>query len=138
MVVSAGQSALSCLFFGVIAAEGIYSAGSPMNTPSDLARQLRDGPGKAIVCSKDALESTLQAAKEAGLSKRQVLVLESYPEIKLYSADGTVSCDFRHKLDWRVITNSDELQNSKICILYSSGTTGLPKGTHATTLRALI
>lgn len=128
MVVSSGQSALACLFHGVVAADGIYSAGSPMNTPSDLARQLRDGPGKILICSKDALESSVLAAKEAGLSERQVLVLESHPEIKLYSADGTVACDFRNKLDWRVITNSHELENSTICILYSSGTTGLPKG----------
>ncbi|TQV98408.1 4-coumarate-CoA ligase 2a [Cordyceps javanica] len=128
MVVSSGQSALPCLFSGVIAAGGIYSAGSPMNTPSDLARQLRDGPGKVIVCSRDAIESTVEAASQAGLSKRHVLVLESHPEIKLYSADGGVACDFRGKLDWKVITDPDELARSKICILYSSGTTGLPKG----------
>ncbi|KAJ6781466.1 hypothetical protein PWT90_02670 [Aphanocladium album] len=128
MVVSSGQSALPCLFYGVIAAEGIYSAGSPMNTASDLARQLKDGPGKVIVCSKDAVESTVQAAAQAGLSKRHVLILESSPEIRLYSADGTVACDFRHQLDWRVITDANELEHSKICILYSSGTTGLPKG----------
>ncbi|KAM3500180.1 hypothetical protein MY10362_006638 [Beauveria mimosiformis] len=128
MVVSSGQSALPCLFYGVIAAGGIYSAGSPMNTPSELARQIRDGPGKVVVCSKDALESTVKAATEAGLSKRHVLVLESHPDIKLYSADGAVACDFRGKLDWRVIKDARELEKSKICILYSSGTTGLPKG----------
>ncbi|KAM3540058.1 hypothetical protein ARSEF1564_007026 [Beauveria bassiana] len=130
MVVSSGQSALPCLFYGVIAAGGIYSAGSPMNTPSELARQIRDGPGKVVVCSKDdaALESTVKAATEAGLSKRHVLVLESHPDIKLYSADGAVTCDFRGKLDWRVIKDPRELEKSKICILYSSGTTGLPKG----------
>ncbi|KAK8147010.1 hypothetical protein G3M48_002261 [Beauveria asiatica] len=128
MVVSSGQSALPCLFYGVIAAGGIYSAGSPMNTPSELARQIRDGPGKVVVCSKDAVESTVKAAIEAGLSKRHVLVLESHPDIKLYSADGAVACDFRGKLDWRVIKDARELEKSKICILYSSGTTGLPKG----------
>ncbi|KAM3442805.1 hypothetical protein MY4824_000946 [Beauveria thailandica] len=128
MVVSSGQSALPCLFYGVIAAGGIYSAGSPMNTPSELARQIRDGPGKVVVCSKDAVESTVKAAIEAGLSKRHVLVLESHPDIKLYSADGAAACDFRGKLDWRVIKDARELEKSKICILYSSGTTGLPKG----------
>ncbi len=128
MVVSSGQSALPCLFYGVIAAGGIYSAGSPMNTPSDLARQLRDGPGKVLVCSKDAVEGAVKAAEEAGLSQRHVLVLESHPEIKLYSVDGAVACDFRGKLDWRVVTDPEELEKSKICILYSSGTTGLPKG----------
>lgn len=128
VVVSDGQYALPCLFYGVIAADGVYSAASPMNTASDLARQLRDGPGKVIVCSKDSLTAALNAAELAGLSKRHVLILESTPEIKLYSADGATACDFRHKLGWRVITSMHELENSRICILYSSGTTGLPKG----------
>ncbi|ATY64877.1 4-coumarate-ligase 2a [Cordyceps militaris] len=128
MVVSSGQSALPCLFYGVIAAGGVYSAGSPMNTPSDLARQLRDGPGRVIVCSPDAVDGAVRAAAEAGLSKRHVLVLESHPDIKLYSADGAVACDFAGSLDWQVVTDSEELARRTICILYSSGTTGLPKG----------
>jgi long-subunit acyl-CoA synthetase (AMP-forming) len=32
------------------------------------------------------------------------------------------------KLEWERITNKDELENSLICLLYSSGTTGIPKG----------
>lgn len=128
VTISTGQSALACVFLGVIAAEGIYSAASPAATPADLTRQVKDGPGHVIICSKDRKELAQAAAQQAGLNPSRVLVLESYPNVRLYSADGSTECDFKHKLQWRKITNSEELENSKICLLYSSGTTGLPKG----------
>lgn len=125
---SAGQSALPCLFYGVIGADGVYSAASGSGTPKDLARQIRDGPGKVLVCSKELVKLALEAAKDVGLPQRDVLVLESYPEVRLASVDGSVVCDFKKELSWRRITDQKELEQSKICILYSSGTTGLPKG----------
>ncbi len=33
------------------------------------------------------------------------------------------------KLDWPRITDSQELEDSLVVLIYSSGTTGLPKGT---------
>jgi 4-coumarate--CoA ligase len=128
VTISTGQSALACVFLGVVAVEGLYSAASPAATPNDLARQIKDGPGQVIVCSKDREDVALAAAKQAGLSPDRVLILESYPNIKLYSSDGSVRCQFKEQLPWRKITDLHELENSKICLLYSSGTTGLPKG----------
>jgi 4-coumarate--CoA ligase len=128
VAVSSGQSALPCLFYGVVAADGIYSAASSTSTAADLARQVRDGPGRLLVCSRDVAQLASDAARDAGLPLSRVLVLESHPVLRLESVDGRFKCDFRGELDWRVITDSRELEKSKICILYSSGTTGLPKG----------
>lgn len=128
VTISTGQSALGCIFYAVLAADGIYSAASPSSTVSDLTRQIKDGPGRIVVCSEDVKNVALSAARNAGLPAKNVLVLKSYPEIQLVSADGTVACDFKGSLDWRRITDPKELEESKVCIMYSSGTTGLPKG----------
>ncbi|KAL6837277.1 hypothetical protein V8C40DRAFT_7228 [Trichoderma camerunense] len=128
VTISTGQSALGCIFYAVLAADGIYSAASPSSTVSDLTRQIKDGPGRIVVCSEDLKAVALSAARNAGLPAKNVLVLKSYPEIQLVSADGTAACDFKGSLDWRRITDPKELEESKVCIMYSSGTTGLPKG----------
>lgn len=129
VAVSTGQSALACLFYGVVAAGGVYSAASSASTPADLARQIKDGPGRVLVCSRDLSKLAQSAAELAGLPKRNIVVLESQFDIRLASADGALQCDFTSGLDWERITDPDELENSRVCILYSSGTTGLPKGT---------
>lgn len=129
VTVSTGQSALACLFYSVVATGAVYSAASHAATVQDLARQIRDGPGQLLVCSADLKELATKAAAEAGLDKGRVLVLESYPEVKLYSAaDESIACDFKGELGWKKITDPKKLDKSVVCILYSSGTTGLPKG----------
>ncbi|KAG9966462.1 acetyl-CoA synthetase-like protein, partial [Aureobasidium melanogenum] len=128
VVISTGQHVLPCVFFGVIAAEGVYSAASPTATVEELVRQVRDGDAKVIVCSTDVKHLAKAAAESVGLPERNVIMLESTPEITLESIDGSVRCDFDQELDWRPITSPQELEMSKICMLYSSGTTGLPKG----------
>ncbi|KAJ7901856.1 hypothetical protein B0H14DRAFT_3422540 [Mycena olivaceomarginata] len=44
------------------------------------------------------------------------------------SSDSAKSVIGEFELDWERITNKEELENSLICLLYSSGTTGAPKG----------
>lgn len=128
VTVSTGQRALAAVVYGVLAAEGIYSAASPAATASDLKRQALDGPGKIFVCSADVKNVVAEAAQAAGMPRRNVLVLESWPEVKLSSIDGDAVCGFDKTLDWKPITDPETLANQTACILYSSGTTGLPKG----------
>lgn len=129
VTLSTGQSCLACLFLGVVAAGGVYSAASPAATAEELARQIRDGAAKVIICSSDVRQLAVAAAEIAGISTRNILILGSSPAPRLESLDGSIQCKFdSHQLAWRVITSPRELAESRICILYSSGTTGLPKG----------
>jgi 4-coumarate--CoA ligase len=128
ITLSTGQSCLPCLFFGVVATDGIYSAASPAATADELAGQIRDGAAKVLICSADVSPLALAAAQLTGFSRENILILESRPSPKLDNFDGSVRCNFDNQLAWRVITEAKELEKSQICILYSSGTTGFPKG----------
>ena len=131
VVISSGQVLLPCLFHGVICAGGVYSAASASFTAPELARQIKQGEAKLVICSRDAEPVARQAAKECGVPMDRVLVLESDGGArKLQTLEGNRPnlMDERRELNWQRITDPKELENSLICLLYSSGTTGAPKG----------
>jgi long-subunit acyl-CoA synthetase (AMP-forming) len=81
-----------------------------------------------VVCSHDTKDVAVAAARECGVPLHRVLCLASSPTWSLTSIDENQNCISKEKLDWKRITNKEELENSLICLLYSSGTTGPPKG----------
>ncbi|KAL1869623.1 hypothetical protein Daus18300_005478 [Diaporthe australafricana] len=114
-------------FLGVVAAGGVYTTASPASTPAALAMLVRDtGPARLLVCRADNRDMAVSAAEQAGIPFSHVLILESYPEVSLQSADGSVRCDFTSQgdvLSLRTITDPGELARTSICLIYSSGTT---------------
>lgn len=128
--ISSGQILLPIVFFGVIAASGVYSAASSAFTPPELSRQVRQGSSNLIFCSEDAKDVAIKSAKECGVPLSRVLVMNSRKgEWGFRSVEGGQSClGGKGMLDWERITDRQKLENSLICLLYSSGTTGVPKG----------
>ena len=54
-------------------------------------------------------------------------------ELRVIGKDGRLGrnlIDGNDKLPWQKITYPYELENSLVILIYSSGTTGLPKGIH--------
>jgi 4-coumarate--CoA ligase len=127
-LISTGHFLLPLLFYGTVAAEGVFSSTSPAATPEELAYQLK-ATGAKIVFATDATKGTaIAAAKKVGLPVSRVLVYRGEKEIQLFeAASGAVIPISNQEMQWRRITNKHELENSTICLLFSSGTTGLPK-----------
>ncbi|OBT58401.1 hypothetical protein VE04_00778 [Pseudogymnoascus sp. 24MN13] len=126
--ISSGQPLLPVFFYGVVAAGGVYSAASSSFTTPELARQITQGGSNLLVCSPDTQDVAVAAAKQCGIPLNRVLCLKSSPEWGLMSLGNNQNCISNEKLDWKRITNKEELENSLVCLLYSSGTTGPPKG----------
>lgn len=128
-VISHGQILAPAVLYAIIAAGGVYSAASPSSTVSDLARQIKIGKSNLIICGRDHIKVASDAAKECGLPLSNVLCLDSTKGAwKLESLQGNVNALSRQKLKWRKIFDPKLLKESLIVILWSSGTTGLPKG----------
>lgn len=125
---SYGSIMIPTAFFGVIAAGGVYSAASPSSTVSELARQISIGKSNLVICSEEHINVAKEAAKQCNVPLDRVLVLSSSPDRKLESLGSGVSAISSNRLPWTTITDRTALKSSLITILWSSGTTGLPKG----------
>ena len=128
-VISYGQILVPAALYGVIAAGGVYSAASPSSTLAELVRQIEIGKSKWIICGSEHWGLAAKAAEKCGLPTRNVLFLDSTAGAWcLKSIDGSVDAISEQKLPWQKITDLKALKESLIVILWSSGTTGLPKG----------
>ncbi|KAI3332367.1 acetyl-CoA synthetase-like protein [Xylariaceae sp. AK1471] len=126
--ISTGHFMIPVMFYAAITAGGIFSSTSPTATPDEFAYQLRQTDAKVIVCTADVKETALAAAKKVGLAPRNVLVYGGTKDLELREASSGAKVPISNQeLDWRRITDPVELENSVICLLFSSGTTGLPK-----------
>jgi acyl-coenzyme A synthetase/AMP-(fatty) acid ligase len=137
--ISSGQILLSNIFYGVIAAGGVFSAASSSFTAGELARQIKQGQSSCIVCSEDCRDVAMKAAEECGVPTSRVLVLESMGgkrALRDVEKKGRNWLDGgeeewirkRELLGWEKITDPKTLKDRVVCLLYSSGTTGVPKG----------
>ncbi|KIW32237.1 uncharacterized protein PV07_03797 [Cladophialophora immunda] len=127
-VMSHGQPALAAAFLGVIAAGGVYSAASPSLSADELSHQVRVGDTKLIICSQEVKEVACQTARSNSLPLENVLVLESDPLWSLKRVTDGIELLTEHQLVWETITDPARLKESLIVIVWSSGTTGVPKG----------
>jgi len=124
------------LSYGIIGSGGVFSAASAASTPSELSKQLQGAQSKILVTVEATKETAIKAAEEAGWGAngggRVLLMSEGKEwELKIIEKDGKLGhnlIDENDQLPWQKITDPWELENSLVILIYSSGTTGLPKG----------
>ncbi|KAF2689353.1 4-coumarate-CoA ligase-like protein [Lentithecium fluviatile CBS 122367] len=134
-VISSGHYLLPVLCYGIIGVGGVFSAASAASTAGELSKQIQGADSKILCCVDGIREVAVKAAEEAGWGRNgagRVLVMgENEWTLKVVQADGTLGpslIDESRRLPWERITNPKTLENSLVVLIYSSGTTGLPKG----------
>ncbi|KAK5661551.1 hypothetical protein OQA88_11459 [Cercophora sp. LCS_1] len=134
------------VFLGVLMAGGIFTGANPTFVPRELAYQLRDSEASFLIVAEAALQTALEAAKEAGFPRDRIYVFGAKsalaPELAESpnpgpGAKGRVD-GIRHWTEliagnlaqgrtWSWVEPSNP-EETTCCLNYSSGTTGVPKG----------
>ncbi|PVI07230.1 4-coumarate-CoA ligase-like protein [Periconia macrospinosa] len=120
-VISTGHYLLPVLAYGVIGSNGVFSAASAASTAGELSKQLQGAESKILCCSQAVKDVATKAAEEAGWGKNGGGRAGS-------GELGPNLIDENQRLGWNKITDIETLKNRLVFLIYSSGTTGLPKG----------
>ncbi|KAF2168737.1 hypothetical protein M409DRAFT_65156 [Zasmidium cellare ATCC 36951] len=120
-------------FYGILAAGGVFCGASTESQTGELVRQATDGAAKLLVGSPECEGKILAAAKQCGIAQQNVLVLDpTTPKQWQLTSVTTRECVLSkangQEMDWQRITDQQTLEKTSTCLLFSSGTTGLPKG----------
>lgn len=135
-MISTGHYLLPVLSYGIIGAGGVFSAASAASTASELSKQLQGAQSKVLFTVEGIRETAVKAAEEAGWGAhgggRVVVMGEGKEwELRVIGKDGRLGENIINESDrlpWQKITDPYDLENSLVILIYSSGTTGLPKG----------
>lgn len=83
-----------------------------------------------MIVSEDLARVAVEAAEICGIERERVVIFGSGPPWELRSAKGNVVVrrEEGSRLPFPRVTEEDELRRSLVMLLWSSGTTGIPKG----------
>lgn len=117
------------MFYGVVAAGGIFSSVTSSSTVSELGRLIKLAPSDLVICSEETRDIAVAAAKECGVPAERVLIVDPANTTLRSIASGKDVLG-QGELDWERLTTREAVETTPVCLIYSSGTTGLPKGTN--------
>ncbi|KAH0830902.1 putative acyl-coenzyme A synthetase [Fonsecaea pedrosoi] len=112
--------------FGVICAGGVHATCSVTATAFELARQIRLSRPKILICSAQTRDAAEDAIGQSGVDGIRLVMMVS-TELDIVDVGGKSIVSDR-RLEWERVTDPAVLERTTACLVYSSGTTGSPKG----------
>jgi 4-coumarate--CoA ligase len=128
LLISENQIMTPVTIYGIVNAGGVVSSCPAQASSLEIAKQIASSRPKLVICSPAVVEVVVKGVEMSVLRGCKVAVMSSAnhkQELKLLGGTNLIS---EGKVEIETITDQKILTNRVIFLIYSSGTTGVPKG----------
>ncbi|ORY86967.1 4-coumarate-CoA ligase-like protein [Protomyces lactucae-debilis] len=130
LVFSPNSNLYPSVIFGIICAGAIFTGANPSYLPDELLHQVTHSKAKFLVVDALLLPMAKKVCAQAGIPDDRILTFKPVPGHPGASIQDLAKCG--KELQWKRITDPKVLADKTVILLYSSGTTGKPKGVELT------
>jgi 4-coumarate--CoA ligase len=114
-------------FQGVVAAGGVYAGTNPAYTAHELAHALKTSKARFVLSAPELIGPVLKAVESIGWGREMVLVFNPHGEAGIEGHLGGGDLLQHGERDWVRFDDLETARGTTAALLFSSGTTGLPK-----------
>ncbi|KAK5054520.1 hypothetical protein LTR84_001411 [Exophiala bonariae] len=140
LVYSGNNIFFPVVFMGVIMAGGIISTANPAFVGRELAYQIKDSQPRFLLIAEASIASAREAARLANYSPHRISIFDDAPPLGSGGQDVGEIRHWKHMIAtkertegfrWKEMRTIEDARQTA-ALLYSSGTTGVPKGVEIT------
>lgn len=115
------------LFLGIVAIGGIFTGVNPSYTPFELAHHLRTSKAKFIIVEPELLDMIKPAARECKIADSNIRIFDVHGQSIPQGYQSWSELLGHGEGDWVRFNDKEVSSKTPAALLFSSGTTGLPK-----------
>ncbi|ORY08703.1 hypothetical protein BCR34DRAFT_603351 [Clohesyomyces aquaticus] len=115
------------IVLGIIAFGGVYTGMNPSYTSHELKHAIQASNAKLLIAEPEILENLLSAAKDHSVPLSRILILDGMNPTSKAGHQSWTTLLSHGEQDWHTFSSPQESTETPAMLLFSSGTTGLPK-----------